>query len=1750
MSSKLEQASTTSTKKALPTRKSSFQVKPVLKANVTSKPNTKTRTGYSAPKKEIGAWKEKPQYDKDITENFRNMINGDLNNIPELPKTMVRIFLSSTFSDMREERNTLAREVYPYLRDHCAQKGMDFQVVDMRWGITEESQNDHSVEKICLQEVANCQKSSLGVNFVVLSGDRYGFRPIPTEMDVKLFECLRFEATKLKLKDRELLDTWYLKDENAVPSLYVLQPIRSKFTFFGDFSPGCDELRQKDTTAWYETYGQLQVVLRKAATEAHKDGKITEQEKEQFFISVTESEIQNGIVKASDVDLHCLVYKRYINDLDDKTAGDKNAPRYIDVQKTDKGVRIDEEVVHYKKLLFDQKIKGKLQDDNIKSYTIRWIPQGVRPDMMEEHESYLADFCKDFTKDCMRLIDAAHANRNPLINAANYYTDYYELVHHLKFCNAKCESFCGQQSVLEKAKKYILDESSHTPLVIHADSGLGKTSIMAMIMKSIPAWLEGKSHTRLIRFLGTTPNTQNVFDVLGSVLGHVSDNYKMIIPPINYNTMAKLQDYAPRHLRQVGKVAKEPVVILLDSIDQLEETYDSYSMKWLPLTLPSNIKIIISTLPKGNGILTNLKKLLPESKCYVEVPMVSEHTGKEIINMYLGKRNRQITEAQMSMLLSVFKGTPTPLFLKIIVDEARLWNSFTTMSDISLPTTVKEAISKMFEKLETKFGQTLVSHALGYITVGLSGITEFEIEDVLSCDDAVLNVVYKFHDPPVPGIVRIPPVLWARIRYDIKEYLVERLSHGRTTLNWYHRQFIETARERYTTNGKEAELHKNLADLFLQENGLHRSIRLMNRNSLFVEDADRQVTPQPFTSENRRKLACLPYHASMASSLVGSHFVKRNILCNFKFLSTRIGAFSVSTVLQDLQGFLDKQPDKEVAHLKSCINVCRNNIAQSLRFAFHIISALNPSPSEECLLKLVDDAREHLQSQKRPLLIPSFPCMAPREDTSGALLTSITGITEIESHSINALLLKKHKGEEEDEHKSTYEVLYTDTQESVPVELKENDVCSKIHMNGDLLYYLTENSVACNLRGNTTDEYTFDLLIPNWETNKEKPKEFAYNQETKHGAVVFDSCIVIVDLEKMSFVQKFTPKKPHAKFETCYILNDEKVVAMGCITNSNEDDDQTPTNISFICSFDLDKDSPVATYETDKRLDFRTKSLAYLDQTLAIATKGDACIQEQENGTDGMVTDASTSELLLFELRDLCLVKTFDKYGNVICIHGDPTKASFVVINSEGTVYLVTQSYDQKVRLPNPILDVAVLWDRDIWLLITGGGNVIVYDPSEDRKLGSFGAYTVQVIDVDILDQTCITLGSNMELKTWSVDALLELINESEEKSVAVDVTLPGQDNVTAIAVSLDETLLFTCKEDCTMRIWNNDTLTVELMIVMEIVGNIIHPMSNCIIVHDTTLGKLKVFDFLGNMIFEPPDTMVNIMCSSLNSTKTKLFAISAQQKGREQIDEIDVGRMQHVRSTRLQQKLTYESIDFKLSERDRYLIIRSKISDKEFKSIKAMWKTGGFKEQPFRHKYHAVDLDQGNGTLIPCFRPLSKIPYLGTEYLAIGPSTVFISSKRWICFWDIPVGKCDQRQCRETKDPMFYRPTWCGEKCVGWNSVLELDSSKKFIAVGSEDGYMMVYNVATGMPPKKKKPATKHCAKVVKIAISPDGKWIASACSNNVLKLWDFGTVTECFSAGMDAVVREMFFNKNGTKLTLFTGDDSTRVMVFDVHG
>ena len=78
---------------------------------------------------------------------------------------VIDLFLS--FVDTFVERNALMVRVYPRLKSFCQERGYDFQVVDMRWGVRDESTDDHMTTELCMRELRACQKLSTGPNFIV-----------------------------------------------------------------------------------------------------------------------------------------------------------------------------------------------------------------------------------------------------------------------------------------------------------------------------------------------------------------------------------------------------------------------------------------------------------------------------------------------------------------------------------------------------------------------------------------------------------------------------------------------------------------------------------------------------------------------------------------------------------------------------------------------------------------------------------------------------------------------------------------------------------------------------------------------------------------------------------------------------------------------------------------------------------------------------------------------------------------------------------------------------------------------------------------------------------------------------------------------------------------------------------------------------------------------------------------------------------------------------------------------------------------------------------------------------------------------------------------------------------------------------------------------------------------------------------------------------------------------------------------------
>ncbi|MCD4817173.1 MAG: DUF4062 domain-containing protein [Candidatus Cloacimonetes bacterium] len=138
----------------------------------------------------------------------------------------IRVFVSSTFKDMMEEREILVKQIFPQLRKLCDERYVVWGEVDLRWGITDEQKAEGKVLPICLHEIKKCRPYFIGI-----LGERYGW--IPDEIDKDLlmqekwlelhkdYSVTELEILQGVLKDPEMAENafFYFRDKAYIETL-------------------------------------------------------------------------------------------------------------------------------------------------------------------------------------------------------------------------------------------------------------------------------------------------------------------------------------------------------------------------------------------------------------------------------------------------------------------------------------------------------------------------------------------------------------------------------------------------------------------------------------------------------------------------------------------------------------------------------------------------------------------------------------------------------------------------------------------------------------------------------------------------------------------------------------------------------------------------------------------------------------------------------------------------------------------------------------------------------------------------------------------------------------------------------------------------------------------------------------------------------------------------------------------------------------------------------------------------------------------------------------------------------------------------------------------------------------------------------------------------------------------------------------------------------------------------------------------
>ncbi|MEI6209682.1 MAG: DUF4062 domain-containing protein [Desulfuromonadales bacterium] len=556
--------------------------------------------------------------------------------------SIFRVFLSSTFGDFQAEREKLRAEVWPRLEALCAAHNAFFHVVDLRWGISPSVATTHDTIKICLDEVIRCQQLSPKPkpNFLMLIGDRYGWRPPAVQIPDVDFERIQKWAST---DDAKFLNYWYRRDDNAVPPIWCLKP-------------------RTDENVGHDAWGNVESQLTRILHTAHEQLKLAP---EQYYYSATHMEIVSGLLNLDGAREHIFSFNRELSGLPE-TSHEGIARRFSDYL-TDGSQ--DPEAIRLRQVLKTE-IAKVLPENHIHTFQATWTGADNNP-ITTDH---LDDYCSAIEQSLNNTIISELEE----LTKTTPLQEEEELEIQEIFLDDTGKHLIGRDEELNKIQVYLANEKPPLPLIIKAKGGAGKSALMAkanMLQEKKPIY----------RFIGASPRSWLPQTLLEDLIKQIATAYEQEPPSLpEEGGIRKTAELFHEQLELA--TAEQPLTIFIDAIDQFNNTTPVQYSDIFPKQLPDNVRMIISVLEGKDS--DQLEKLYPKAPI-IQLEKLSPTVCGKILDELLKEQNRKLTKIQRQTILDKAKESGLPLWLVLTAPIAKKLSSWDTAPD-DLPGDIKE----------------------------------------------------------------------------------------------------------------------------------------------------------------------------------------------------------------------------------------------------------------------------------------------------------------------------------------------------------------------------------------------------------------------------------------------------------------------------------------------------------------------------------------------------------------------------------------------------------------------------------------------------------------------------------------------------------------------------------------------------------------------------------------------------------------------------------------------------------------------------------------------------------------------------------------------------------------------------------------------------------------------------------------------------------------------------------------------------
>ncbi|XP_054863824.1 uncharacterized protein LOC118470977 [Amphiprion ocellaris] len=951
------------------------------------------------------------------------------------------IYICGGYKDTVVERSALMENVYPRLYLYCKQRGYDFRMVDLRWGVENPTAEQHDTIKLHVENLQQCQKT-LGPNFILFVGEKYEVHSLPSTITTEAFEAI---VKVLERKQQQISKNKSVEEFSASDSQSSIATDSSSASFV-----------HKSIYGNYRNFGEQATNSGLLSQSSHSSFLIVEEDRFSLMSEKNQANLDEDLTllqmwyklnKNFVPPVYCLlpISTHYPDMLSVEKDHRKQATKdwtttcqrlWLVLQHSAVEALGQEEASLLLRTVLDWEIETGLQSVREASpeehcHCYKRVIQDLYSNLKNQHSAQYVDLLKGQAQ-LDPMLSTAHQRFIDHLHKKLRHTNIYERnvgwgqkglnPKHSRSHQFYTERISShfQRTVISSLKSLMNSSKTSGPFDVvrrddvrvqiqeeiqrHINYGLhlgeGCTLRQAFLADVKRAMEQSKARPVLLLGPPGWGKSTTLAAVAQLVPSWMSGTVEVVLHFIGLtgesrNIRLVLQSLCV----QLAEICCSPTQ-QSEGFPQLVNDYNSLlglvradrsvvvlldGLDELSEEHEADLSWISTPLPPNVHLILSATTGSPcthtlqqsAHPTILSLPPLSPDDITAALKAKLQADQRCLQEQQWKLLVQACLSCPYPLYLEAAYSESLLWTSY---SHQILPANLEGLYLGLLARLERELGQQLVRRAASLISISRWGITEEELLDLLAKDEKVLQEVTSSHHHS--GQPRVPYVFWARLKRDLGHHLTEVRTDGTWVYRWTHSKLSLVCVNHYLKSDDSLmALHADYTDYY--QGKLQHAHMFQPLAWTLDEKHDGEHVTKRFRF-NLRKLHGLPYHLIRSGQILP--FLCECIF-NYEFLLHKAWGLSVLDIKEDLKKAV--LPDKilvDVEVLSGALEMSQAVLQEDpCQLASQLMGRLGQMVTEDrpvakgdsLKFSYLHDLLAQCAQSSLPVLLPSSTCLLP-----------------------------------------------------------------------------------------------------------------------------------------------------------------------------------------------------------------------------------------------------------------------------------------------------------------------------------------------------------------------------------------------------------------------------------------------------------------------------------------------------------------------------------------------------------------------------------------------------------------------------------------------------------------------------------------------------------------------------------------------------------------------------------------------------